>query len=133
MADLNYYIATIDIAGAVASAVGLGFTIYVLRVAKDARRVAEEAREAALSGTRRRSLIEDLEDVRRMIQQVGTLIQKEEWMAVHMQTAEIVGTCKSAMARWGDGLTIETRDGVITAGNLLQSSLPNHPSTAIES
>lgn len=66
-------------------------------------------------------MIEDLEDVRRMIQQVGTLIQQEEWTAVHMQTVEIVGTCKSAMARWGDGLTIETRDGVVTAGNQLQS------------
>jgi hypothetical protein len=121
MADLSTYLPAIGIAGAIASVVGLGFTIYVLCVAKDARRAAEEAREAALSGTRKRSLIEDLEDLRRMIQQVGTLIQQEEWMAVHMQTAEIVGTCKSAMARWGDGLTIETRDGVVTAGNLLQS------------
>jgi hypothetical protein len=121
MADINYYLPAIDIAGAVASVVGLGFTIYVLCVAKDAKRAAEEAREAALLGARKRSLIEDLEDIRRMVQQVGNLIQQEEWMAVHMQTEEIVGTCKTAMARWGDGLTAEARDGVISASNLLQS------------
>ncbi len=121
MADINYYLPAIDIAGAVASVVGLGFTLYVLSVAKDAKRAAEEARESILSITRKRSLIEDLEDVRRLVQQVGLLIQHEEWMAVHMQTEEIVGSCKSAMARWGDGLTVETRDGVMTAGTLLQS------------
>jgi len=121
MADWNYLKPAIDVVGAVASVVGLGFTIYVLCVAKDARDAAEEAREAALSSTRRRSLVEDLEDVRRLVQQVGLLIQQEEWMAVHMQTEEIVGTCRSAMARWGDVLNGETKDGVVTAGNLLQS------------
>jgi hypothetical protein len=121
MADANYFIHAVDIVGAVASVVGLGFTIYVLSVAKDAKAAAEQAREAALSSARKRSLIEDLEDIRRMIQQVGNLIQQEEWMAVHMRTEEIVGTCKVAMARWGDGLSIEAGDGVVTAGNLLQS------------
>jgi len=121
MADLSTYLPAIDIAGAIASVVGLGFTIYVLCVAKGAKKAAEEAREAALSSTRKRSLVEDLEDVRRMTQQIGNLIQQEEWMAVHMRTEEIVGTCKSAMARWGDSLPIKARDGVATAGSLLQS------------
>jgi len=121
VADLNNYLPAIDIVGAVASVLGLGFTIYVLRVARDAKSAAEAARDAALSAVRKRSLIEDLEDVRRMVQQVGNLIQQEEWMAVHMRIEEIVGTCKSAMARWGDALADETRTGVVTAGTLLQS------------
>jgi hypothetical protein len=100
MADFNNYLPAIDAVGAVASVVGLGFTLYVLSAAKDARTAAEEARESVLSITRKRSLVEDLEDVRRLVQQVGLLIQHEEWMAVHMQTEEIVGSCKSAMARW---------------------------------
>jgi hypothetical protein len=121
MADLNNYLPAIDIAGAVASVLGLGFTIYVLSVAKDAKSAAEAARDAALSAVRKRTLVEDLEDVRRMVQQVGNLIQQEEWTAVHMRTEEIVGTCKSATARWGDALSVETRDGIGTAGTLLQS------------
>ena len=119
MAETSKFV--LDIVGAIASVIGLGLTIYLLSIAKDALTAAEEARDAALLGTRQRSLIEDLEDVRRMVQQVGLLIQQEEWMAVHMQTEEIVGTCKSAMARWGDGLAEATRDGVATAANLLQS------------
>jgi hypothetical protein len=121
MSDFNNYLPAIDVVGAVASVVGLGFTLYVLSVAKGAKEAAEEARDGVLSITRKRSLIEDLEDIRRLVQQVGLLIQHEEWMAVHMQMEEIVGSCKSAMARWGDGLSTETRDGVMTAGTLLES------------
>ncbi len=121
MADLNNYLPAIDIAGAAASVIGLGFTIYVLCVAKGAKRAAEGARVAALSMVRKRSLVEDLEDVRRMVQQIGDLIQQEEWMAVRMRTEEIIGTCKSAMARWGDALGAETKDGVGTAATVLQT------------
>lgn len=121
MADLTNYLPAIDIVGAAASIFGLGFTIYVLCVAKSAERAAEAARVAALSAVRKRSLVGDLEDVRRMVQQIGDLIQQEEWMAVRMRTEEIVGTCKSAMARWGDALRVETTDGVGTAATILQT------------
>jgi hypothetical protein len=121
MADQSHLITVTGIVGAVASVVGLGLTIYLLRIARDVKKAVERAREDTLSTTRKRSLVEDLEDVRRMIQQVGNLIQQEEWLAVHMRTEEIVGTCKAAMARWGDGLPNKAKDGVGTAGSLLQS------------
>ncbi len=121
MADLNNYLPAIDIVGAAASVFGLGYTIYVLCVAKDAKRAAEAARDAALSAVRKRSLVEDLGDAVRMVEQVGLLIQRDEWMAIHMRTEEIVGTCKSAMARWGDALDDETRTGVMTATTMLQT------------
>ncbi|MFY9910975.1 MAG: hypothetical protein WCF22_15800 [Candidatus Sulfotelmatobacter sp.] len=121
MAEESHFIALTDIVGAAASVIGLGLTIYLLRIARDVKSAVERAREDALSTTRKRSLVEDLEDVRRMVQQVGNLIQQEEWLAVHMRTEEIVGTCKAAMARWGDGLPNRAKDGVGTAGSLLQS------------
>jgi hypothetical protein len=121
MIDLNSFMPAIDIVGAVAGVVGLGFTIYVMSIAKDARQAAEDAREAVLSNVRKRSLVEDLENIRRMVGQVGSLIQREEWTAVHMRTEEIVGACKVTIARWGDGLDEDAKDGVGTASALLQS------------
>jgi hypothetical protein len=121
MADPNSYLPAVDIVGAVASVIGLVWTIIIFFIAKSAKRLAKEARDAALSTTRKRSLIEDLEDVRRMIQQNGNLIEQAEWTALRMQTDEIVGMCKSAMARWGDGLPIKVKNGVLTAGTLLES------------
>ena len=82
MAEESHFIALTDIVGAAASVIGLGLTIYLLRIARDVKSAVERAREDALSTTRKRSLVEDLEDVRRMVQQVGNLIQQEEWLAV---------------------------------------------------
>ena len=131
MADLNYYVPMVDVVGTVVSIVGLGFTIYVLWVAKGAKKAAEEARQAVLSGTRKRSLIEELEDVRRMIQQVGNLIQQEEWTAVHMQTEEIVGTCNAAMARWATDWRIPRGTGSLLQAACSSRSRQNRLSMAI--
>ena len=121
MADLSRYIEALNVINGITGVVGFGLTIWAIVIAKGARKAAQEAREAALLAARRRSLIEELEYMRRLIHQVGTLIQQEEWHAVQMQTVEIVGACKSAMARWGDGLSEQTRNGVLTASTLLGS------------
>jgi len=121
MAEPSRFIEVVDVIGVLASVVGLGLTLYLLSVAKGARQAAEQAREAALSSARRRSLSEELENVRRMVQQVGNLLQQEEWLAVQMRTEEILGTCRAAMARWGDGLSVATRDDVLRAANLVKS------------
>ena len=86
MADLNNYLPVIDIAGAVASVVGLGFTIYVLIVAKGVKKQVEEAKALA----RKRNLVEELNDASQKLEQIGNFLQQRQWVGVQIRTAEVL-------------------------------------------
>lgn len=105
------------VSGAIATFIGLGTTIYVAIVARGAREAAQAARALA----RRRNLVEELESASQKIQQVGQLIQHEEWIAVRMRTDELIGACRIVLTRWPDQLSEERRNEMMTASRLLSS------------
>jgi len=105
------------VTGTIASVAGLGVSIWVLRVAKDAREAAQGARSHA----RKRNLIEELDSAYQKIQQVGNFIQQEQWAAVRIRTEEIQASCKLTLTRWPDHLSEERRNEVLSASSQMMS------------
>jgi hypothetical protein len=87
--------------GTVVSVGGVGLSIWVLIVAKGAKRAADAANAAA----RKRNLVEELESAAQKIQQIGVLIQQEEWVAAQMRIDEVFASCRTTLARWPDHLS----------------------------
>jgi hypothetical protein len=105
--------------GTVASLVGLATSVWVLVVAKNAR----DAAEAASAAARKRNLVEELESLSHKFQQVGTLIQQEQWVAVRMWIDEVTASCRVTLTRWPDQLSVERKNELMSAATLM-SSIP---------
>ena len=105
------------IVGTLASLTGLGLGLYVLRVAKDARRAAREARVLA----RKRNLAEELEQARNNIEVIGDYLTKKEWMAVRIRAQEIMTRCRESLTRWPDGLSENRKNDVRNVSSLVHS------------
>ncbi len=108
---------TAGLIGVAVSIAGLIVSLWVLSVAKDARRAAEEARALA----RKRNLVEDLDDALQKLQQVGNFLQQRQWVGVQIRTAEVLVICREAMARWSDHLSKKRLSGVLTAMTHVQT------------
>lgn len=106
-----------NLLGSIASIAGLGLSGWVLFVAKGARRAALAANRTA----RRRSLVEELESLSHKFQQVGILIQQEQWAAVQMWVDEVTATCRVILTRWPDHLSIDRRNDLMSATTLAAS------------
>lgn len=109
------------VAGTIAGVVGVGISIYLIFVTKGARRAAREAREAVRSATQQRSLIEELETVNHKADQLGALVQHEQWFAVQERSREILIMCSQVLSRWPDGLSEEKRDDLLMAVDFARS------------
>ncbi len=107
----------LTIVGTVSGVAGLGVSIYLIFVTRDARDAARGARALA----RTRNLVEELEGASQKIQQVGTFIQQDEWMAVRLRSEEILAACQITLTRWPDHLSEERRNEVISASALMRS------------
>jgi hypothetical protein len=107
----------LDLIGTLASVAGLLVSLYVLRVATDAKVAAEAARDLA----RRRNLAEDLDDVSYKLQQLGNFLATQQWVGVQIRIEEILAVCKTAMSRWSDHLSEEHMNEIRTAVTLIQS------------
>ena len=105
------------IIGTVASVAGLGLGIWVLVVAKDARRAAREMRAWA----RKRTLAEELQQAQQYIEQIGDFLHKKEWMAVRIRAQELMASCRECLTRWPDGLSEPRKDDVLSASRLVHS------------
>jgi hypothetical protein len=103
--------------GTVASVVGLAISLWVLVVAKSAR----DAAHAASAAARKRNLVEELEALSHKLQQVGTLMHQEEWSAVQMWVGEMSASCRVALTRWPDHLSVERKNELMSAATLLSS------------
>jgi hypothetical protein len=115
MAESSKFV--LDIIGAVASVAGFFLSLYVLRVAKGARKAAKEAKALA----RKRNLVEELDDASQKLQQIGNFLQQRQWVGVQIRTAEVLAICREAMVRWSDHLSEERRNGVLTAMTQVQT------------
>ncbi len=107
--------------GTVAGVTGLGVSIYLIFVTRGARKAAQEAKATVQTATRKRSLIEELESVNNKADQLGALLQHEQWFAVQMRIQEILTICSQVLSRWPDGLSEEKRDDLLTAADLARS------------
>ena len=109
------------IVGTLASLAGLGISVYLIFVTRAARDAARGARAFA----RKMNLVEELESASQKIQQVGTFIQQEEWVAVRLRSEEILGSCQVTLSRWPDHLTEARKNEIITASSLIRSIATN--------
>jgi len=107
----------LDVIGAIASIAGLIVSLYVLRVAKDAREAARGAQTLA----QKRDLAEDLDEASHKLQDLGNFIQQQQWVGVQLRIDEILAICRSALARWPDHLPENRKNDVSTAVTLIQS------------
>jgi hypothetical protein len=85
-------------------------------VARGAREAAEDARAVA----RRRSLIEELEEADRRIQEIGGFVRDRKWEIVQLQSQKVLGDCRAMLARWGEHLGLGAND-LRTVSTLLSS------------
>jgi len=100
-----------------ASVAGLLLGLYVLKVAKGARKAAREAR--VIAG--KRNLAEELQQAQKSIEQIGDYINKREWMAVRIRAQEIMTSCRESLTRWPEGLSIDERNNVLSVTSLVNS------------
>jgi hypothetical protein len=104
--------------GNIASVWGLLVGVYVLVVAKGAKRAAEEA----TSKERERSLVEELDEAKAKIQQVGLFARDGKWDVVLLRAEEVLSSCRSILARWGeDYLSEDPRNMLLTVSTLVRS------------
>jgi hypothetical protein len=103
--------------GNLASVVGLSVSVWVLIVAQKAREAAEEARALA----RLKVLVEELDEASSKIQQLGIFLREQKWDLVQLRIEEILGSCKSVLARWGDHLIGDSRNNLLKASNITRS------------
>lgn len=114
--------ATIDFAtanwGSIASVWGLGVSIYVLFVAKGARRAAEDARSAE----RLRTVLEELEDAAKKCTELGQFARAQKWDLVHLRAQEVMASCRVTVARWGEDAALKDhRNKVLQVATFMRS------------
>lgn len=107
----------LDLIGTMASVAGLIVSLYVLQVATDARKAAEDARDIS----RKRNLAEELDDISYKLQQLGNFLATQQWVGVQIRIEEILAVCKMAMTRWSDHLSEHHMNEIRTAVTLIQS------------
>jgi hypothetical protein len=102
----------------VAAIWGLCVSIYVLWVAKGARKAAEEAKSAE----RLRSALEELQAAAEKCTQIGQHARAEKWDLVQLRSEEVMTCCRSTVARWGKepGLK-DSRNKLIQIATLMRS------------
>lgn len=111
--------------GNVASVAGLIVSVWVLFVAKNAKKAAEEARSAA----RLKSLVEVLEDASDKHRQVGLYLRARDWNALHLLAQEVSDRCWQVSARWGDHLAPARKSNLMEAARIA-GSLASFAATA---
>jgi hypothetical protein len=95
--------------GNIASVYGLGVSIYVLVVARGARRAAQEATteaeaaaEASRAAARTRSALEELHVALSSSRQVSHHASIQNWQIVKLKAEEVMESCRIIVNRWDD-------------------------------
>lgn len=114
--------------GTIASAVGLGISVWLIFITKGARKAAEDAEETVQTYTRKRDLVQELEAVNHRADQLGALLHHEQWFAAQMRIQEIQSSCSEILSRWPDGLPEEKRGDLLRAAELSRSIARRLPS-----
>jgi hypothetical protein len=107
--------------GTAASVVGLAISIVLIFITSGARKAAEEAKAATETAARKRGLVEELENINHKADQLGVLLQHEQWFAVQMRVQEVLAICSQILSRWPDGLSEEKRNDLLSASQLVRS------------
>jgi len=115
--------------GTVASVLGVGVSIWLIFIAKGARKAAEDAEDTVQTYTRKRGLVEELEAVNHKADQLGAFIQHEQWFAVQMRIQEIQSVCSQILSRWADGLPEDRRSDLLRAAELARSIAKRLPTS----
>jgi hypothetical protein len=104
--------------GSIASAWGLGISVYVLFVAKGARKAAEEARSAE----RVRTVLEELEDAAEKSRHLGLFARAKKWDLVQLRAEEVMTDCRTIVARWGeDEVLKESKNKLLMVATMMRS------------
>jgi hypothetical protein len=104
--------------GSIASVWGLGVSIYVLFVAKGARKAAQ----AAIAAERGRTVLEQLEDAAEKNSHIGLFARGGKWDLVQLRAEEVMTSCRTIVARWGDGEVLkESRNKLLMVATQMRS------------
>jgi hypothetical protein len=104
--------------GSIASTWGLGISIYVLFVAKGARKAAQ----AAIAAERGRTVLEELEDAAERNSHIGLFARNRKWDLVQLRAEEVMTNCRTIVARWGDGEVLkESKNKLLMVATLMRS------------
>jgi hypothetical protein len=103
--------------GNLASAAGLGVSVWVLTIAQKAKVAAEEAREAA----RLKSLVGVLEEAYERIVQVGIFVRNQEWDLVRLRGEEVATGCNMVRVRWGGKMSESSNGNLVEASEIART------------
>jgi hypothetical protein len=114
-------ISTWTAVGTIASVLGLGLSAWLIVIARGARAAARDAEQTVQIYTRKRGLVEELEVANHRADQLGALLQHEQWFAAQMRIQEIQSICSEILSRWADGLPEAKRSDLLRAAELARS------------
>jgi hypothetical protein len=116
--------------GGIASVWGLGVSIYVLFVAKGARKAAEEAR----SIEQVRTVLEELEAGAEKIGHLGLFAHGSNWDLVRLRAEEVMTSCRTIVARWGDDPVFrDSRNKLLMVATLMRSIIEEANKDTVDS
>ncbi len=95
-------------------------------VAQKAREAAEQARLFA----RLKTLVEELSEADRKTQFIGLFLRDQKWDVSHFLADEILGVCRSALARWGSDVP-RAKNSLLEACRTFESINANCQASAI--
>lgn len=104
--------------GSIAAVLDVFLSLYVIVIATGARRAAEDAK----SGERLRTALEELEDAAKKCTEVGQFARDQKWDLVHLRAQEVMTSCRSTVARWGEDKGLkDSRNKVLQVADLMRS------------
>jgi hypothetical protein len=104
--------------GNIASVWGLCISVYVLFIAKGARKAAEEA----VAIEKVRTVLELLEAASEKSTHVGLFARAGKWDLVQLRAEEIMTMCRAVVAEWGDNeLLKDSRNKLLTVATVMRS------------
>lgn len=121
--------------GNIASVWGLAVSIYLISIARGARKAAQEAR----SGEKARSALQDLRQAAEKNTQIGVYARSAKWDATQIRAEEVMNCCHSTVARWKDdpGFKESSNDLLMVATQMhsiiLEAAKSNTRATSIMS
>lgn len=114
--------------GNIASVWGLVVSVYVLFVAKGARKAAQDA----VSAEKLRTALAGLEDAAKKNNDVGQFARVQKWDVVELRALEVLACCRATLAVWGDNKAlIDSRRNLNDVANqmlsIVEESRANNP------
>jgi len=89
----------------------------VLWVAKGAKQAAEQARDL----TRLKTLVDELENAKEKVHEIGIFARAQQSEVLWLRAAEVIAICKIAATRWARDLDVDAKNDLLNARSQIHS------------